>query len=154
MSIKIFTTKTAGKDRLAVKSPYYPPFTDEARKLNGKWNAGQWEFDPRDEQRVKAALVRSYGTDGTLVPELTTVTVEITRSTPNPYFAYGREIANRRGRDGYPRLGEGVVVIEGDFDNSAGSRANPSLVTGYSQVVRLEVRDVPVSLVAEKEYAS
>ena len=118
MSIKVFTTKTAGEDRIAVKSPYYPPFTDEARRLNGKWNAGQWEFDLRDEERVRAALRKCYGRDGTpgQLFETTTVTVKITHSTPNPYFAYGREIANRRDRDSYPKLGEGVVVIGGDFE--------------------------------------
>lgn len=151
MTIKVFQTKTNGKDRVAVKSPYYPSFTDEARKLNGKWNVNQWEFDPRDEQRVRDVLVKCYGTDGTpgQLVETVTVTVEITRATPNPYFAYGREIVNRRSRDSYPKLGEGVVVIEGDFDSSSGSRNNPSLVSGYGQVVKLEVRDVPVSLVKD-----
>lgn len=144
--MKVYTTATG---KLAVSSPYTPDFVAASRKLNGKWYGPNrvWLFDPRDEERVRAAMVSIYGTDGSFVPETTTVTVIIDHSTDNPFFAYGREIAHRFGRDSYVKLGDGVVIIDGDFPKSCGSRRNPGLVSNGT--VTLEVRDVPVSLVKD-----
>ena len=138
MKIETISKKTS------VRSPYHPDFVAGARKLNGKWNAGQWDFDYRDEQRVRDLMFAVYGTDGSEVP-VRDVQVEITSSTPNPYFAYGREIVVRKGRDSRVILGDGVVVLDGDFPSSCGSSKYPALLRDGT--VTLEVRDVPTSLI-------
>lgn len=144
--MKIFTTNNK---KLAVSSPYHPAFVEGARGLNGKWNAGQWEFDPRDEDRVRKLMVKVYGTDGSDNPELTDLTVVIDAHTPNPFFAYGREVVARKGRDSRVTLGDGVIVIEGKFPASCGSMKYPGLLSNGT--VTLEVRDVPVRLVKRDE---
>ena len=55
-------------------------------------------------------------------------------------------LCERRGRDERVKLGDGVVIVEGSFAGSGGSRANPKLITDDRAVV-LEVRDVPECLV-------
>lgn len=63
------------------------------------------------------------------------------------FFALGREICSRRGRDYRVKLGEGVVIIEGEFPASGGSRKNPCINAPTGMV--LEVRDVPRTLALE-----
>lgn len=143
--MKIFETNNK---KLAVVSPYHPRFVEGARRLNGKWNAGQWEFDLRDNQRVRKLMVEVYGTDGSDNPELTDVTMTIDARTPNPFFAYGREVAVRKGRDSRVTLGDGVIVIDGKFPASCGSSKYPGLLSNGT--VTLEVRDIPVCLVTKE----
>ena len=134
---------TEGK-KTSVSSPYHPDFVAGARKLNGKWNANRWEFDSRDEQRVRDLMLAVYGTDGSKVPTKD-IQIEITAHTNNPYFAYGREIVARKTRDSRVILGDGVVVLDGDFPSSCGSSKYPALLRDGT--VTLEVCDVPVSLI-------
>lgn len=140
--MKTFETTTG---KLAVISPYHPSFVSGARKLNGKWNTGQWEFDMRDKGRVHSLMLRVYGTNGEDNPELTDVTVVLDAHAPNPFFAYGKEIASRPSRDARVRLGDGVVVLEGDFPRSCGSAKYPGILNNGT--VTVEVRDVPARLV-------
>jgi len=146
--MKIFTTTN---NKLAVSSPFHPDFVEGARGLNGKWNGGQtqWEFDPRDEARVRKLMVKVYGTDGSDNPELADVTVVLDAHTKNPFFAYGREVAVRKGRDSRVTLGYGVIVIDGKFPASCGSAKYPGLISNGT--VTLEVRDVPACLVKSDE---
>ena len=144
--MKIFTTTN---NKLAVSGPFHPDFVEGARGLNGKWNAGQWEFDARDEARVRKLMVKVYGTDGSDNPELTDVTVVLDAHTKNPFFAYGREVAVRKGRDSRVTLDYGVIVIDGKFPASCGSAKYPGLISNGT--VTLEVRDVPACLVKSDE---
>lgn len=130
--------------KVSVLSPYHPDFVAAARRLNGKWNSPYWNFDIRDEQRVRDACLRVYGTDGSKV-ETVDIKMEVTQSSNNPLFAYGRMVVERRGRDSRVSLGDGVVILEGNFPSSCGSSKYPALTNG--EPVVLEIRDVPVSLV-------
>lgn len=130
--------------KVSVYSPYHPDFVAAARKLNGKWSSPYWSFDSRDEERVRNVCFKVYGTDGSEV-ETTDIKVQITRSSSNPLFAYGRMVVERRGRNSRVTLGDGVVILDGDFPASCGSSRYPSLTNG--EPVTLEVRDVPISLV-------
>jgi len=134
---------TTENNKLVVRSPYHPDFVTGARKLNGKWNDVAWLFDTRDEQRVRSLMVKVYGTDGSPV-ETKDITVIVNAHTNNPYFDYGRMIVERRGRDASVKLGDGVVILEGDFPRSCGSMKYPGLLSNGE--VTLEVRDVPVTL--------
>lgn len=148
MSVKVYKTKDG---RVALSSPYHPSLPAKAKALGGKWYAdpGIWAFDARDEERVRDLAREVYGTDGEEVP---TVTVRYRLSGDDYYrrslFKFGRELATRSYRDSDVRLGEGVIVVEGKFDSSGGSRRNPRL---SGDKVILEVRDVPAGLVEEDE---
>lgn len=61
-------TLSIGEDQIAVESPYHAAFITEARNRQGKWKDPHWLFDRRDEEGIRAALTRIYGTDGTPVP--------------------------------------------------------------------------------------
>jgi hypothetical protein len=87
-----------------------------------------WVFDSRDEERVRALARDIYGTDGSPDPG-GTVSVRIRvddvqgerGGRPARLYCFGRLIATRFGRDEEPRLADGVILIEGGFENSAGS---------------------------------
>lgn len=144
MDVQI-TTKD-GKTTLA--SPYHPDLPAAARKIGGKSQknaAGKhtaWEFDARDEARVRALATEIYGTDGSTAVELVTVRLDMDQlsEAPDCWFA-GRRVARRPGRDDDVRLGDGVIVIEGGFAGSAGSVKYPRL--GAKPGTILEVRDLP-----------
>ncbi|MGW8558149.1 hypothetical protein [Streptomyces tubercidicus] len=141
-------TITTDNGKTYVDSPYHPGWPEEARNLGGRWSGGVWSFDARDEERVKALARRIYGTDGTPDPA-GTVTVRISvhdvrgegDGRPVTLYLYGREIATRYERDGRPRLGPGVILVEGGFDSSAGSHKYIQIGPKPGTVV--EVRDMP-----------
>ena len=100
-------------------------------------------------------LVRDiYGTDGTPCP-LVDVRLSIRqwyKASPagsgddrTVYFA-GREVCHRQSRDARVKLGEGVVLIAGEFFNSGGSMKYPSLdIESLKEDVVVEIRDVPAA---------
>lgn len=141
MSIEI-TTNAAG--RIVAITPYHPSFPGQARALGGKFDreTKTWNFDPRDEARVREMVTGIFGTDGTPTE---TVTVRVTAVAPfedaRSLYLAGREILTKPGRDIAPRLGEGVVKLAGTFNRRGGSVANP-IIGGIEGVV-LEVRDLP-----------
>ena len=138
---------TVSGSKVSVVSPYSPEFPPRAKELGGKWRAPAWEFDARDEERVRALLMEVYGTDGRPVETVTIryrIGTERYESKRRELWVAGRQVARRPGRDSQVILGDGVVVVEGSFPSSAGSRANPQI--GGDGVV-LEIRDVPASLV-------
>ncbi|MFK0294791.1 hypothetical protein ACIQU6_30565 [Streptomyces sp. NPDC090442] len=148
-------TITTENGKTCVESPYHPDWPSEARNLGGKWSGGVWVFDARDESRVRELAREVYGTDGTPDPG-GNVTVRIPlvvdvrgpgNGRPATLYRYGRTIATRFGRDEEPRLGDGVILVEGGFTGSAGSRSYIELGPLDGTVV--EVRDVPRSLAEE-----
>lgn len=150
---------TASEDKVTVESPYNPEFPSKARALGGKWSGSKrvWTFDVRDEERVRALCKAIYGYDGNENGEdvdLVTVRYTVTVDDKNPLWIGGRKVASRIGRDSRVSLGEGVIIIEGEFANSAGSRRYPELIDRYDAErgveVTLEVRDAPRS-VAEND---
>lgn len=137
---------TSGTDKLIVQTPYHPDFPKRARELGGNWNGVQrlWFFDVRDEVRVRDLVKECYGTDGT-PSVVVTVRSEIKHvaAGEQQLFLYGREVARRWDRDSRVRLGEGCVVVAGEFGESGGSRNHPRL--GDCTGVVLEIRDVPLA---------
>lgn len=137
---------TNSNNKLHVKSDYSLDFVEGARKLGGRWNAAQktWDFDLRDEARVRALLIEVYGTDGEPVK---TCTVQIKadkyRNCESVEF-FGRSLAWRPSRDAAVRLHPSVSVIAGGYPDSGGSAKYPSV--DFSEGTILEVKDVPLSL--------
>jgi len=119
---------TDGTVKLKVVSPYHPSFPTVARTLGGKWSPASkaWYFDLRDETRVRKTLVEIYGTDGTPTPTVD-VRMVIEQAYGADLWAFGRQIMYRASRDAQIRLGEGVILIEGNLPSWGGSAKHPSL---------------------------
>jgi hypothetical protein len=136
-------------EQLRVRSPYHPNFPPGARNLGGKWDRGrgEWVFDPRLEEEVRALLTRIYGWDGTYPVLISDVRV-ILDGLPDKWredrslWLLGRELAYRPGRDAPVKLGSGVKLEAGGFPPSGGSRKYPALEWKPGTVLR--VFDVPV----------
>lgn len=147
--IKIERTES----RIVVQTPYHPEFPPAAKRMGGKWDAANrvWVFDARDEERVRALVRGLFGTDGSEEPQkLVTVRIRADlhpATDSNALWLFGRRIAYRLGRDFPVRLGDGVVIIEGDFARRGGSRKYPALEPLPGTV--LEIRDVPAELARE-----
>lgn len=134
--------------KVELVAPYHPALGPKAKRIGGRWDAFQrvWMFDPRDEERVRDLAREVYGTDGDDAVELVTLRYSVTSddSRRGALWRYGRRLVERRDRDGQVDLGPGVIVVEGAFPGSGGSRQYPA-VGGPGTV--LEVRDVPATLV-------
>ncbi|MBV6425507.1 MAG: hypothetical protein NAOJABEB_03328 [Steroidobacteraceae bacterium] len=137
---------------LTVASPYHPQFPARAKALGGRFNGNDktWQFDARDESRVREMVIDIFGTDGsTGVGDLVTVRVRVNDyGLGDTLFVAGRQVARRPGRDMPVRLGDGVVIVSGGFAHSGGSQAKPRLAAHDNTV--LEIRDLPRAI-AERE---
>lgn len=135
-------TKSVTGDTFPVTAPYNSEFISAAKRLGGRWDAPEWVFDARDEARVRALLIECYGTDGEIA-DLVTIRIEWTENESAKRAsieANGRTIARADGRDSGARLGDGVVLLDGEF-GSGGSRANWTTTARAGTVVL--VRDFP-----------
>ena len=139
--------KMKGDGKLSVASPYNPAFAPGAKRLGGRWSAATkaWQFDPRDEQRVRELCRSVYGTDGSPSEAGDLVTIRVT--APDGWdvygrglYIYGRQVAWATGRDSGARLCDGVIVLKGSFD-SGGSMKNWMTVCKPGTV--FELRDLP-----------
>lgn len=138
---------TTNDGRIEVRTPYNPDFPSPARGLGGKWNGSSkvWTFDVRDEDRVRALVRETYGTDGD--DGTTTVNLRIRAdlyADDDSLWVAGRQIARRLSRDYTVRLGENCVIIGGGFPGSGGSHKNPRLDAEDGTII--EIRDVPAAL--------
>jgi len=140
-----------GPDCVTVFCPYHPDWPPRARVMGGKWNASQkaWVFDPRDAEAVKQTLLHVYGWDGTYPVEILDARLHLGRRgcDTRELWMFGRLIAARLERDSTVRLGNGVVLIQGGFPGSGGSRRYPAIKPKPDTV--LEIRDVTVSAFEE-----
>lgn len=145
--IRIETTEKT----VALFCPYHPDLSPAAMGLGGKYGGSNlWTFDSRDEERVKEMARKIYGTDGSPV-DVATVRIDTSKLNrrelaSQELWLLGRLIAKRGGRDYPVRLGEGVILIFGNFEKSGGSAKYPAL--GATDAV-IEVRDVPLPLCLE-----
>lgn len=135
-------------DAVVLAAPYHPDLPARAKALGGRWDGRAWRFDGRDEARARELARSIYGTDGEDNPELVTFRVTLTErdATQQELWLAGRLVARRPGRDIPVRLGDGVIMVSGQFPSRAGSARHPEL--GGVGVV-LEVRDVPRPVVPD-----
>jgi hypothetical protein len=148
-------TRNKEARRVYLASPYHPDMPSRAKQIGGKWEgtSKRWRFDERDELRVRELAVEIFGTDGDDGAELVTLRVKIDDLARGQrvLFIAGREVAKRFHRDIDPQLGDGVIVVEGGFDDRGGSMKYPLLDPQPFTV--LEVRDVPRPLAEQVEGA-
>lgn len=124
--------------------PYNHNFVQRAHRLAGQWDEGKgrWRFDARDLEKVKKACMEVFGTDGSIPEKLFTLQaraiVEISASRKSIFFA-GHQIARAWGRDSGARLGDGVILLEGEV-RSGGSRVNWDTIIDDGSVI--EIKDL------------
>ena len=141
---------------LKVNAPYNTEFVARAHQMGGKWAAPYWQFDARDEQVVKTALMEIYKTDGS-PQEIVSVrlTLEEYRQAEQAGLSIcGIPIARAFGRDSGAKIEKGITVEAGGFQ-SAGSTRNwtTQVKEGGATVV---IRDLPLSVaqaIVEQENA-
>lgn len=131
-----------GKNFISVSAPYNTIFIDEAKKLGGKWIYKKWEFDAREEQRVRELCMNVYGMNG-IASDVCTVKISFNSSdyaSAKPICIAGRPIASATGRDSGASLGDGVILLSGGF-KSGGSIKNWTTEANDNTVVL--VHDFP-----------
>ena len=136
--------------KLYIGCPYSKGFISEIKRIGGRWSAPEWAADLRQEDRAREILRECFGEDGTEAPS-DTVSIRLTGTEwndskeENRLSFLGRTVAYRRGRDMPVTFGDGVVVVDADFADSAGSMRYPEigLLTGHPV---FEVYDLPRSV--------
>ncbi len=138
---------------LILESPYHPEFPALAQKIGGRWDGAQWRFDPRDEERVADLCERVFGINPLgPPPELLTIqtVIPMTEALDDRLWGFGRLLVRRRAADDDIWLGAGVIIVDGEFATTGGSRREPAIGRPLTPV-NLEVRDVPASLLAREK---
>ena len=119
--------------------------------LKGKCNEKGWEFKREYKDIVKGHLMDIYGDDGNIISKCI-VRVNLSKLSDIAYSKiwadevrmFGRTLVMKKYRDSTPLLDKTVVLIEGGFSDSGGSRNNPSL-NFYDNTI-LQIDDVPEHL--------
>jgi len=145
---------TADGADVRVSAPYNPHWPPLARSLGGQWNTRirVWHFDLRDLGRVRDALIKVYGWDGTYPVEILDARLLLDGfdlGRTNAFWMFGRLIVERLFRDAPARLGPGVILVRGGFPASGGSRKHPSIDPDPG--TELEVRDVFAAIFAARK---
>lgn len=112
--------------KFKVCSDYNKQFVDAARKMGGKWDGVFWVFDERNMQIVKSTLFDIYGDDGESTPDTVSIKIRYPEKysvTGDSVSVLGKVIAKAYGRDSGARLGDNVVMLQGDI-RSGGSVKN------------------------------
>lgn len=146
MKIKIENTK------IYVNSEYNKAFISKARYLQGEWESPYWVFPEDNREEVKELLLDTYGEADILEDEeQQKVTVEIDLEIYKDKKGARSELrldnillASRQYRDSYVKLADNVMVIQGGFKDSGGSRANPALCPEDNTILR--IKNVPLSV--------
>lgn len=138
--------------KIYVKSEYNKAFINKARYLQGKWESPYWVFPEDNREEVKELLLDTYGEADILEDEeQQKVTVEIdlelytdTKGANNELRLDNILLASRTSRNSYVKLADNVMVIQGGFEESGGSRANPALCPEDNTILR--VKNVPLPI--------
>jgi hypothetical protein len=137
------------EERIIVQCPYNLTFIFGAKRLGGKWlpEEKRWAFPKRNEDLVRGLCTLWFGTDGTVPPDL--VDVQLTylegrSQVEGPITAFGRIVARTGKSSLAARLGEGVVLVEGNASGT-GEHKGWSTVVAEGTIFRLQ--GVPRALV-------
>ena len=135
-------------------TPYKDDFPQAAKAIGGKWKGKQigWEFPEEIEARVRDLVIQHYGHDGT--PQSTAdVAIRVFDSwsaVGREYWRFGRKLLWRSGRDWPVSIDPSVIVLEGAFKSSGGSRKYP-MISMKEESVLLKVEGVPISAIEQDD---
>ncbi|MBN1989412.1 MAG: hypothetical protein JW783_08455 [Bacteroidales bacterium] len=112
-------------DKVKVITPYNADFVQKCRNLRGTFKNGAWWFDDSIIDYVREAMIQFYGTTGETSYETCSLLIsDYTQyGQRTPCILFGRTIAKAFGRDSGARLGEDIVLLEGEV-RSGGSVKN------------------------------
>lgn len=133
---------------LYLTAPYNPAANTDYKDLGARWDRDRrsWKFAARDLERVREICRSHFGYDDRPVE---TVDVRVTLvgsygrgdSSTAELVMFDRVLASRGSRDARVQLGRDVILIEGEFEDSAGSVRYAAI--GDVDGIVLEVRGVP-----------
>ncbi|MDI9469028.1 MAG: hypothetical protein QM296_02360 [Bacillota bacterium] len=142
---------TVKDNRITTDTPYHAGYIKAAKALGGRWNAADrvWQFDAGVEDRVRAAMIEAYGTDGQQTTATVTIHVKLDEvhdesDKSNEFVIGGRTLVRRRHRDCPVTVGDKCSIVEGSFPEYGGSMRYPSL--NWEDGTIMEAREVPESI--------
>lgn len=148
--IKIITNN----NKVYLYSDYTPELPSKAKMIGGRWNSAEkaWVFSLRDLDLVKKLSNEVYGWDDDPLHDIrlrigdaqgldTRDFESFDGSAPNALRIKGRLIAQRKERDAAVQLGNDVLLIQGEFADSGGSRVNPRVFDSVCENMILEIRN-------------
>ena len=141
------------EDQIKIKSDFHPDLPYFAKRLAGKFENKSWVFDIRDEENVKKLYIHLFGyfdADVPCVDAKVTALRDYEEDKTSIYFA-GRQVARAYSRDSGATLGDGIIVLEGNF--SSGGSVKHWVTRVYENTV-FEIRDVPLSKIEEEKAGS
>jgi hypothetical protein len=113
--------------KIRVQTPHADMnFNAAIKKMGASWGGGSrgWILDAQNEPLVRAALKRGYGTDGSREADTCSIVMKVQRNAyRGPVIVAGRAIARAFDRDSGAKLGQSVVLMDGNI-GSGGSRKN------------------------------
>jgi len=147
MKIKV----TQNQNKVIVESPYNYQFVKAARAAGGQWDkaARVWVFEDEGIDIIRDLVRRHYGMTGDEATETVVVSPPDNVYNDNKVKLplIDRPVLVRSGRDAPVEPGKGVVILEGKFPSSGGSKKYPKINQPTSRVV-LKIKDVPTHVVA------
>lgn len=130
--------------------PFYKPLSVRLRpRLGGLWQGehARWRFPKAREKEVRAALIQTFGTDGTVPLETVDLLVRVGRGglsvCSEELWVLGTRVALRTARNSPVRFYYGVRLFSGpDFPESYGSKQHP-MIGGPDEERELHIEAVP-----------
>ncbi|KAA6329769.1 hypothetical protein EZS27_021455 [termite gut metagenome] len=112
-------------EEVKVTSPFNGNFVKKAKNYQGKWKSEAWWFSVNQIEYVRKAMIEIYGLTGEESYETCTLIVEGFSASEmlSPVSLFNRTIAAAHGRDDGAKLGEGIILLEGEV-TSGGSVKN------------------------------
>ncbi len=141
--------------KIYVKSEYNSVFVKKARYIQGKWVSPYWVFPEENKGEVKDLLLDAYGEADILEEGEQKVTVELDlneyedRAASNELRFGNILLASRQYRDGYVKIADNVMVVNGGFESSGGSHKNPTVNPMNNTILR--VKNVPLSVYEQEK---
>lgn len=129
---------------IKVQSDYNADFVKRAKLLQGRWSKPYWVFPGENEAEVKALLMDIYGENGD-EQETVDLLIDLGKMENGQTVRLGGYVlAYRYSRDSMVRLGDNVILVSGNFDESGGSTKYPRVNADDGTIVK--AKGVPMSL--------
>lgn len=131
--------------KIKVLCEYNTDFIRKAKMIQGKWDGKYWVFPEDNITEVKALLLDIYGENGD-PQEYVNIIVDISylEESGGSIQLGGRTLVRRRSRDSDVTLGDGVMLIEGNFPSCSGSRRCPNV--NAERGTKVKVKSFPLSM--------
>ena len=158
MTTETITTEKRG-DKVEIICPYNDHVIAALKKLGGKWNGANraWNVPARAEKEARAALIATFGTDGSAETAADVVTVEATATRPidaeqGAVTFCGVMVARATGRDSSAKVGPAASLVSGKI-GSGGSQKYWTTEVKAGAVFRVEMPRAALDLADGDEWS-